>query len=648
MMQSDRELMNSMNGLAPFSSPVLVTGSFFDAWKLPPKLTVSEWADAERYLSPESSAEPGKWQTSRVPYAKEPMDCINDPEIESIVLMWGAQLSKTESLNNIIGYFVHYDPSPILYMQPTLEMAETVSKDRIAPMIRDTPALTNKFKDPRTRDSGNTVKHKSYKGGHLTLCGANSPSSLASRPIRIVLADETDRYPFSAGAEGDPVKLARKRTATFWNRKIVETSTPTVKGASKIETAFEGSDMRFYFVPCPACGEFQKLEWNQVKWEKDKPETAYYECSNCEYHLNDADRLKSLSKGEWRATKETKKIAGFFLNGIYSPWISLEEAATEFLEAKKTPENLRVFINTYLAETWEEQGEKLDTDDLLKRREDYTIDKIPEGVLVITAGVDVQDDRLELEYFGWGKYEECWSLDYKVLYGDPSAPQVWQDLTDALSVYFKHPWGPELAVKSICIDTGGHNTKDVYDYCKSRGAGRIFPIKGIGGEGKPLVGRGTRNNIGKVKLFPIGTNTAKDLIYARLKIKEHGPGFCHFPKHYDQEYFDQLTAEKRITRYEKGFKKYDYVKTRNRNEALDTRVYGYAALALLKVNFNAVSARMKKRWKSEKEKQKEEVIEEVEQEKTEEIEEDPKPKRIPKRKRPARPRRQKGFAKGWQ
>jgi phage terminase large subunit GpA-like protein len=518
------------------------------------------------------------------------MDAFSDPNIETVVVMSSAQVGKTEVLNNVIGFHVSQDPSPMLVVQPTLDMAQTWSKDRLAPMLRDTPILQGLVKDPRARDSGNTTLHKIFPGGHITACGANSPSSLASRPVRIVLCDEVDRYPVSAGSEGDPVSLARKRATTFWNRKIGLFSTPTNKGNSRIETAFEESDKRFFHVPCLHCGHKQTLKWAQVRWESDHPESAGYACEDCGTLWTDAERVKSIRQGQWVATAESRRIAGFHISALYSPWTSLESGVIEFLEAKKQPATLRVWVNTYLGETWEEEGEAVDDYAIAEHREDWG-DRLPQEVLLLTAGVDVQDDRLELEIVGWGRDEESWSIDYRTIYGDPSSPQLWNDLDSLLAQRFEREDEREMMVRAVCIDSGGHHTNSVYQYVRPREGKRIFAIKGVGGEGKPLVGKPSRNNIGKIKLFPIGVDSAKDLLFSRMRIKEVGPGYMHFPLSRNDEYFRQLTAEKLVTRYHKGFARREWVKVRPRNEALDVRVYAMAALGIMNLNLNSLANR---------------------------------------------------------
>ena len=555
----------------------------------PPELKVSDWADQYRKLSPEASAEAGQWITERAEYQRGIMDALSDEKIDTVVVMSSAQVGKTEIILNMIGYHASQDPCPILCVQPTLDQAATFSKDRIAPMFRDTPILKEKLRDPRSRDAKNTTYHKAFDGGHLTLVGSNSSSGLASRPIRLVLFDEVDRY--TTTAEGDPIELAKKRAATFWNRKFVMVSTPTVKGHSRIEAEFEKSDKREYHVPCADCGHSQVMRWANVHWEQDKPETAHYACIECGSVWDDAARFRAIRRGEWRATAPLVGTAGFRLSGLCSPWSALEGIVREFLNAKKLPETLRVFVNVTLGETWEEQGDGIDGLEVAENREDYAPDNLPKEVVFITAGIDVQDDRLEMEVLGHGRDSATWSIEYRAIFGDPASGRVWADLDGFLSATYQTEDGRELQIKASAIDTGGHHTQAVYKYCKPRLSRRVFAIKGVGGEGKPIVGRPSTNNHIKCKLFPIGVDTAKEMIYSHLKIKEVGAGYCHFPASYPDEYFKMLTAEKVVKKYHKGFHRREWVKVRARNEALDCRVYALAALSIVGVNVNIIAQR---------------------------------------------------------
>lgn len=498
-----------------------------------------------------------------------------------MVFVSASQCGKTECLLNAIGYHIHHDAAPMLLVQPTLEMAQAFSKDRLAPMVRDTPALGGKIADPRTRDSGNTTLHKTFPGGHITLCGSNSPASLASRPVRIVLLDEVDRFAQSAGTEGDPVLLAVRRSATFWNRKVVLTSTPTIKGESRIMTAFEESDQRRYWVPCPHCEARQVLEWKSVFWQEGKPETAHYVCTKCGTSWDERDRLSAIAQGEWRAENEFSGIAGFHLPGLCSPWISLGQAAADFLRAKAGgSEQLQTWVNTYLADVWDDNdGETVDELGLYARRESW--EAVPESVQVITAGVDTQDDRLEITFCGWGAQEECWVLEHRIIYSDPSTPNCWQELTQALSERWTRADGVELRTQRACIDSGGHHTQSVYQF--AMGNRIASAIKGVfGSEDDPLVKRPSKQGA-RVQVFPLVSNKAKASIYFRLQRKDHGPGFIHFHESLDPEWFEQLTAERMKRTYNRGKLSYSFKAIRARNEALDCMAYALGALAMLNI-----------------------------------------------------------------
>jgi phage terminase large subunit GpA-like protein len=534
-------------------------------------------------LSSEASAEPGRWNTDRAPYQRGILDAANDPRIDTVVVMSSAQVGKTELLLNLIGYYMDFDPSPILLLQPTLQMAEAFSKDRLAPMLRDTPALKGKVKDPRARDSGNTLLHKSFPGGHITMAGANSPASLASRPIRILLADEVDRYPLSAGTEGDPLSLGAKRTATFWNRKKIYVSTPTVKNASRIEMAYEDSDKRRYYVPCPHCNEHQVLLWKNVRWPEGKPGGAVYVCEHCGSEITEASKLWMLRRGEWRGETDNSHIAGFHISELYSPWRTWAQVAEDFLQAKQSKETLKTWVNTSLGETFEEQTEGVNAETVTRLREKYD-HEIPEGVTCLTFGADVQADRIEMEIVGWSDTEESWSIDYKILPGDTTQRQVWDDLAEEINRQYHKPDGAPISIARGLVDSG-YNTQFVYDFVKRVRSNHVESCKGLSGFGLPVIEdqrkRMRRRKSGTIDPQRIGVDGAKLIIYSYLDIKEPGPGYCHFPEHYDDEYFSQLTAEGLRTRFVRGFAVKEWVKNRPRNEALDCRVYAYAAFKLI-------------------------------------------------------------------
>jgi phage terminase large subunit GpA-like protein len=521
------------------------------------------------------------------------MDAVSDPLIERISVQSSAQIGKTEIVLNVIGYHITHDASPMLVIQPTLEMGQAFSKDRISPMLRDTPCLRGKVIEAKSRDSSNTILHKRFPGGHLTIAGANSPASLASRPVRIVLRDEVDRYPASAGTEGDPAELAAKRAITFWNRKILSFSTPTVQGISRIEYEFLASDQRRFWVPCPRCGIFQTLRWAQVKFDRSENLRVWYECGECKSELSEMDKLKMVRHGEWRAEKpEVKGHAGFFVNELYSPWSTWHKIAKEHLEAKGRAEVLRAWVNTSLGEVWqEEESFSIDTGKLAARREAYV--DVPAGGLVLTAGVDHQDDRLECVVKAWGVGEESWFLERKVFYGSPAKADTWKLLDDYLRTKWKHESGVELAVASTCIDSGGHYTQAVYEYTKRNQSRRMFSTKGMGGYGRQFLGKVSRNNRQRAIVVPLGVDSGKKLIYDRLSIEDPGPSYLHFNEACDEDYFLQLTSEKEVTKYNRGFPtKVWTLKDKRRNEMLDCEVLNLAAIRLLNADMGKIAERI--------------------------------------------------------
>lgn len=554
--------------------------SIYAAFSPPPSLTVSQWADRHRVLSSESSAEPGRWRTSRAEYQRGIMDAFHETDIDTIIIQSSSQVGKTEMLNNIVGYLVKNDPAPMLVVAPTRELAHSWSKDRFSKMVRDTPELSSLISSPRSKNSENTILHKGFPGGHITMTGANSPSGLAARPIRFVLCDEVDRYPASAGSEGDPVGLAVKRSQAFWNRLVLLVSTPTIKDVSRIEAAFLESDQRYFHVPCPDCQKEQILKFSNIVWVDGDPETAMYRCEFCGSRWSDPKKKSAVKKGVWRKTNPGKgSVAGFHLSELYSPWSTLPNIAFEFMRSKGNPDRMQVFVNTVLGETYEDRSQKVDEQSLLNRKEKYV--SIPHGGVVLTCGVDVQDDRIEGEVVAWGKDDESWSIEYFVIYGNLATAAPWDDLYDKLSNKYKHAAGIELKISCTCIDSGGHYTSHVYRFCAKHQSERIYAVKGSSTIGQPIISKGSRNNKYGCMLFLVGTDTAKQVIFSRLKIIEPGAGYMHFPEKYGEEYFRQLTAEKAVIKYVRGYPKRVWVKTRQRNDALDCRVYATAGHAIL-------------------------------------------------------------------
>lgn len=566
----------------------------------PPDLTVSEWADSFRKLSSESSAEPGQWRTDRAPYQREILDSVLDPELKKIVVMASAQVGKTELLLNTLGYHIDFDPAPILLMQPTELLAKNFSKERIAPMLRDTPVLRKKVADVKTRDGGNTTLQKSFPGGYVALVGANAPSGLASRPIRILLADEVDRFPVSAGTEGDPLSLAEKRTNNFYNSKKIFVSTPTVKNASRIESEFELSTQEHWNLPCPSCGEYQPLRWAQLIFE---PVT--HRCKHCGFTHNEYEWKEGA--GKWIAENPGAQTRGFHLNELVSPWSPWKKIIQDFKESKKKgPEALKVWTNTALGETWEEEGDQLEEDELMARTEPYDVD-VPDDVTVLTGAVDVQDDRFEIEVVGWGKGRESWGIEYHRIYGDLKQQKIWNELDEFLSRTWEKDDGTKMSIACTCIDSGGHFTTEVYRFCSPREYRRVFAIKGESGkkgEYVPLLNGVTKRKRENVNLFRIGVDEGKAKVMSRLRIEDKGPGYCHFPKDkgYNAEYFKGLTAEKLVLRKKEGIAYHVWKKVRDRNEPIDLRVYNTAALEILNPNLDESYATQPKKTRKRKRK----------------------------------------------
>ena len=559
----------------------------------PPDLKLSEWADKYRMLSSEASAEPGHWRTSKAPYQREIMDAITDVKIRKVVVMSAAQVGKTDALVlNPIGYYIHYDPSPIMVIQPTIQMAEGFTKERLSPMIRDTPVLAERIND-KSRNSGNTIQQKVFPGGHVTMVGANSPAGLRSRPIRILLADEIDVYPATAGSEGDPLFLAAKRLTTFWNRKEVNISTPTIKGASRIEVEYQHSSRGEWNAPCPHCGHLQPLRWANVIFDQDNLDEINYVCEECGAIASETEWKELFSQGRFIHEDPDNPVKGFHLNTLASTLATWREVVEKFLVAneekkKGNIELLKAWTNTELGETWEEEGEQVEEEDLLKRRERYNCE-VPPEVLYLTAGVDTQDDRFEIEVVGWGAEYESWGIQYAVIYGDTSniRNQVWADLDAFLGQTWRKPDGTQMRLVCVCQDSGGHRANQVYKFCKARFKRRIFAVRGSNNSADPYIKKPTKNNREQAYLFTLGVDTGKSLLLQRLKVEDEGPGFCHFPKEpekgYDEKYFTGLTAERQVLVYKKGRPFFEWrIKdsAHKRNEALDCRNYAAAAIEI--------------------------------------------------------------------
>lgn len=567
-----------------------------------PLLSVSEWSDRHRILSSKASAEPGRWRTHRTPYLKAIMDCLSPTSpVERVVFMKGAQLGATEAGSNWIGYVIHHAPGPMMAVWPTVEMAKRNSKQRIDPLIEESGVLAELIAPARSRDSGNTILTKEFRGGVLVMTGANSAVGLRSMPVRYLFLDEVDGYPLDVEGEGDAISLAEARTRTFARRKIFIVSTPTIAGASAIEREYQASDQRRYLVPCPHCAHRQWLRFEQLRWDKGRPETAAYVCESCDTAIAEHHKTWMLEHGEWRAVapENGAKTAGFHLSSLYSPvgWRRWREIAVawELAVSKESGSAaaIKTFKNTELGETWVEEGEAPDWQRLIERREDYSLGSIPRGGLLLVGGADVQKDRLEVSIWAFGRGKESWLVEHRVLMGDTARDAVWKQLSELILEHWTHASGAAMPLARFALDTG-FATQEAYAFVRERRDPRVMPVKGVA-RGAALIGTPTAVDISQggkklrrsIKVFSVAVGIAKLEFYNNLRksadVGEDGlttvfpAGFVHLPK-VDAEFIQQLCAEQLITRRNRnGFPVREWQKMRERNEALDCYVYARAA-----------------------------------------------------------------------
>jgi phage terminase large subunit GpA-like protein len=565
-----------------------------ELFRPPTDITISEWAMRNRVLPKGTTSRPGPFKPEV--FQIEMMDAILYPNVHEVVIMKPTQVGYSEVvLNSIIGYYIDADPRPLMMIQPTIENAKDYGRKRITPMIESTPSLRAKIRQATSRKPGNTLSLKEFPGGFLKLTGANSGAGLRSDPVPIILFDEVDAYPLDVDGEGDPIAIAERRSDAFSDWKHVKGSTPAKpKGVSAIERDFLKSDQRHFQVPCPFCKKMQPLVWRDPETKEFRlfyearedgsivAESVAYICEGCKAKIPERFKQAMLDGGHWVAKFPEREIVGFHLNALYSPWRdNWGELADEWHEAtarERNPEKLKAFINLRLGETWEEDAEAVEQSSLRARVEKYAAD-VPKGVGILTASVDVQSDRLECVVKGWGDREESWLIAYTQLFGDPGQEPVWEELDEFLLTAFTHESGIKVPIRATMIDSGGQHSDSVYRFVKVRQQRRVWALKGSSESGKEILGKFSLNNSYKVKLWLIGTDTAKDRIFARMKIPAPGPGFMHLPDWSDDEYLAQLTGEKAVRRYRKGRGAIrEYVKTRTRNEALDLEVYALAAL----------------------------------------------------------------------
>ena len=596
-----------------------VLDAALEGWRLPEQLSVSTWADRHRVLPTKGAAEPGPWRTARTPYLREIMDVLSDDHpATDVTFMAASQVGKTEVLLNWIGYTVDHDPAPMLVVQPTVDTAEKYSKQRIAPMIDLAEVLLAKIPPARSRDSGNTTLVKDFPGGMLVMTGSNAASSLASMPIKKLALDETDRYPLDVDDEGDPISLAKQRTVTFPRAKRYSASTPGRAESSHIAKEYEQSSRAQYWVPCPHCKELQVLVFDNLRWMKTvdeagrkrhQPETALYICEHCGAGIEERHKTWMLSEENgacWIHQNPERKHLGYHINALYSPiglglsWVAIAE---KWLIACRDKAKLQPFINLQKGEPYEDYDDRVRGADLKLRAESWALRTLPEGIMVLTLGVDVQKDRLELHLVGWGENERHATVDYVELQGDPEKPEVWARLTEYRHQPVRNAFGVDVRISMSAIDTG-YATHRVYNYVRQHRFDNVIAVKGAKEANRPIISRPTKQDIKNAKgdvlkngvqLWSVGTDTAKTALFARLSgdlivadgievLVPEADRMVRFAAGLADDFYEQMTAEVYDERSGR------WVKIRARNEALDTWVYAYAAACHPSVRINRMQS----------------------------------------------------------
>lgn len=602
-MLSQESIAHYLKNSGTDAAPVVVfTATEARASEPKPRMTVAEWAEAFRVLPGKSSGEAGPYRCARTPYAVEPMEALSPLSgVQEVVAQCCTQIGKTEIGNNWFCAQVDMDPGPFLMVFPIEDLARKHSRLKLGPTIEESPRVAERM-EVATGVIG--ALQKSFRGGELMMMGANSAAQFRNLTIRYLMLTDVDAFPFTVGEEGNPVDLAIRRTDQYsFRRKIFIESTPTVKGASHIEERFLESDQRYYHVPCPRCGTMQALVWggpdeaHGIKFERDGHGLVvdvWYVCRWCGGRIDETEKQAMLEAGRWFAEKPhlSRVRRGYHLNALYSPWVTWEKVATEFMEAQGNPARLQVWTNTRMALTWEEPGTSLEWREVAERAGGYDLMEVPEECLLLVAGVDTQDDRLVATVLGFGRELKSWLIYHGELFGDPAEEEVWRQLDNMLLMGFAHPWGGVLSVMCAAVDAMGHRTQHVYNYCRVREP-KVMAIRGATQRNKPVIGKPTRQDVNYqgeivkngVRLWPVGTDTIKSTLYANLRAESPRPGYMHFPRGLGDEFYKQLTAEKLVKRSVKGFEVSEWVKTRARNDALDTVVYAVAAAHRLGVSF---------------------------------------------------------------
>ena len=592
-----------------FASADAYLDAFCAGLRPDPLQTIDQWLEAENVQLPSFVSEAGKYRVSRTPFWREVYECLSPSHpCHEVALMKSHQIGATTVGVNWLGYIIDRAPAAAMVVEPTVDLAKKFSKQKLQPMLDLTPCLKGKVREARTRDSGNTVLSKEFVGGLISLTGSNSAVGLRFASVKYLLLDEVDGYVQDADGEGHPVELAENRTSTFARRKIFKLSTPLEAVTSVIEPAYLAGSRGKYHVPCPFCLKTQWLRFANLVFTFDgahQPDRTAYRCEHCSQLIDEHHKSFMLEYGTWIHEDPENPVRSFHINALYMPYgwpLSWAEIARRHLKAAKKAKGgdqraLKAFVNTILAETWQETGEKVEKHEIMNRRETYAA-PCPDGVLVVTSAIDVQDDRLEIEKVGWGLGEESWSLGYKQFFGKPSQQSVWDEAEAWLREPLTHACGIAMSVQNLVVDTAGHYTQEAYEFVKRYRGGRVCALKGSSTLGDPIVpARPSKQKKSRLYLWLIGTVAAKDTLFPRMQLVTFGPGYLHFPDYpeYDEEYFEQLTSEEKKLKYTKGvLMGRSYHKTRSRNEALDLKVYNLAALKILNPNLERLAARMQR------------------------------------------------------
>lgn len=587
------------------------------SWKAADDLTVDEWADAYRVLDGGLSAEAGQWRTDRTPYMREPMRAFTDPRTEEITVVSPSQVGKSELELNCIGYIIDQDPSTILYIHPTKEAAQEFSRLRLEPCIKATPILRDRLKDVKQvgRTASSTIMMKAFPGGMLNFVGSNSASGLSSKPVRYIVADELDRWSPSAGRDGDPWELAVKRQATFFNRKRISVSSPTIKGQSRIEALYYRGTQERWKTQCPHCEQFHEIRFDDIRFTAEPVKRGYrtewninlqgWRCPGCGEITDEQTAKKQPAR--WEASEPDNllknRARSFWLNGFVSPWCEWERIIQEFFEVKNDPERLKVWKNTTLGELWEQRSVDIDAEELMKRAEEYPADAdLPgepgkSGPLILTCGVDCQHAYMQYEVVGWARFGESWGIQSGYIQGTPDDEETWRQLDTVLQKTYRFANGRGLKIAMTFVDSGdGKYTNEIARNTARREHLRVFACKGDGRAGKPFINQPSRlpiagNEREKYVLFSLGVNSGKSAIMSAVCVEEPGPNYMHLPKGegrgYDMKWYLGLLSETEVVKG--NVVHWEKIAGRTRNEALDCRNYARGAFKVMAVDFDVMA-----------------------------------------------------------